>query len=203
MASAHPNLDPYTAKAENNSVSPHDKIKDLHEIIKSVEVGMLTTRSASGHMHSRAMIPVAPSSDSQTTLFFFANKASHKFEEIENDAHVNVSFSNPKTTNWVSYSSIAKITQDKELIKKHWHSSLSAWFGDLKDGVHKGDENDPRVAIIEVVPNEIRYWIATKGSVNRALDVGMNTVTGGVSVPGELRTIDSSEIQLTQGLHKK
>lgn len=73
---------------------------------------------------------------------------------------------------------------------------LSAWFGDLKDGVHKGDENDPRVAIIEVIPDEIRYWIATKGTVGRALETGIHAVTGGVSVPGELRTITSAEVSI-------
>ncbi|KAF9070067.1 hypothetical protein BDP27DRAFT_1382885 [Rhodocollybia butyracea] len=202
-STAHPNLDPYTSKAENNSVSPQEKIKDLHEIIKSVSTGMLTTRASSGCMHSRAMVPTSPQSDIQTSLYFFANKASHKFDEIDNDSHVNVSFCDPKTSNWVSYAGIAKISQDRELIKKHWHAGLSAWFGDLKDGVHKGDEHDPRVALIEVEPNEIRYWIATKGSVGRVLETGYNALTGGVSVPGELRTITTSEIQLTQGLHKK
>jgi len=197
------NLDPYTAKAENNTVSPQEKIKDLHEIVKSVETGMFTTRASDGDMHSRAMAPTALKHDTQTTLFFFANKASHKFDELDNDAHVNVSFCNAKTTSWASYSGVAKVSQDRELIKKHWHSGLSAWFGDLKDGIHKGNEDDPRVAIIEVIPNEIRYWVSTKGAVGRALEVTLDTVTGGVSVPGELRTITSEEIQLTQGLHKK
>jgi len=196
-------LDPYTSKAENNSVSPQDKIKDLHEIVKSVETAMLTTRASSGDMHSRAMVPTTLKHDTQTSLFFFANKASHKFDEIENDGHVNVSFCNVKTTSWASYSGTAKISQDKELIKKHWHTGLSAWFGDLKDGVHKGDEHDPRVAVIEIIPNEIRYWVSTKGSIGRTLETGISAVTGSVSVPGELRTITSSEIQLTQGLQKK
>jgi hypothetical protein len=34
---------------------------------------------------------------------------------------------------------------------------VSAWFDDKKDGVHTGDYNDPRVACIQVVPDEIRY----------------------------------------------
>jgi hypothetical protein len=29
----------------------------------------------------------------------------------------------------------------------------------LKDGVHTGDENDPRVSVIEVIPKEIQYWL--------------------------------------------
>jgi hypothetical protein len=33
--------------------------------------------------------------------------------------------------------------------------SVKAWFGDLGDGIHKGDENDPRVVIIDVTPSEV------------------------------------------------
>jgi len=80
---------------------------------------MLTTRSADGQLHSRAMNPVSrmlsPSicshiddylrlaeKNTQLTLTFLANNVSHKFEEIQNDSHVNVSFLNPETTSWAS-----------------------------------------------------------------------------------------------------
>lgn len=66
----------------------------------------------------------------------------------------------------------------------------ASWFGDLGDGIHRGDENDPRVAVIEVVPDEIRYWYTTKG---RAPDVEIGAVTGKVACPGDLRTISQDE----------
>ncbi|KAF9010667.1 hypothetical protein BDQ17DRAFT_1397328 [Cyathus striatus] len=185
-------LDPYTAKAENTNLTPQEKINGLKEIIKETHTAMLTTRSADGEMHSRAMTPASPYSDTQLTLAFIANNVSHKFDEIQNDSHVNVSFYDTNTTNWASFSGKAKVTTDHETVKKYWSSSTAAWFGDLKDGVHKGDANDPRVAVIEVVPDEIRYWITTKSKIGRA-----------TSVPGELRTITKDEIQLTQGLHTK
>ena len=50
-------LDPYTAKAENNNLTPQEKIDGLHAIVKSVKTGMLTTRAANGELHSRAMAP--------------------------------------------------------------------------------------------------------------------------------------------------
>jgi len=75
----------------------------------------------------------------------------------------------------------------------------SAWFGDLKDGVHKGDANDPRVSIIKVVPDEIRYWYATKGKIGRALEVGVDALTGKTAVPGELRTITKNEVSFVSG----
>lgn len=122
-------------------------VPGLMEIVKSTKTGMLTTRSSDGHFHSRAMVPSSRKSqsflyhtrfsahdhlvqfsyppppaysDTQLTLIFLANNVSHKFEEIENDAHVNVSFCNTTTTSWASYSGKAKVTQDRELIKKHW-----------------------------------------------------------------------------------
>jgi len=161
---------------------------------------MLTTRSANGSFHSRAMNPVAPESDTDLTLTFIANHVSSKFDEIQNDSHVNVSFLNPATSDWASFSGKANVIEDRDRIKKRWSRGSSAWFGDLKDGVHKGDAEDERIALIQVVPEEICYWHATKGRLGTAVEAGLDAMTGGVTVPGEIRTITSDEIRLTQGL---
>ena len=79
------------------------------------------------------------------------------------------------------------------LIHVH-HASTGAWFGDLGDGVHKGDQHDPRVALIEVIPDEIRYWVATKGAVTRTLEIGISALTGKGAAPGQLRTITKEEV---------
>ncbi|EMD37839.1 hypothetical protein CERSUDRAFT_136712 [Gelatoporia subvermispora B] len=164
---------------------------------------MLTTRASDGTLHSRAMAPVGPYTPTQASLVFVANRSSPKFDEIQNDGHVNVSFYDESTTNWASYCGTAKISQDRDKIAKHWHPALSAWFGDLGDGVHKGDQNDPRVALIEVIPTEIRYWIATQNVVTRAVNVAVSAVTGNSAAPGELRTITKEEVQLLEGIHNK
>ncbi|KAH7916575.1 hypothetical protein BJ138DRAFT_1139369 [Hygrophoropsis aurantiaca] len=164
---------------------------------------MLVTRDSNGNLHSRAMNLASPHSNMELNLFFIANNVSHKFEEINNDAHVNVSFYEPSSTNWVSYSGQAKVTQDKELIKKYWSSIITGYIGNLKDGVHKGDQHDPRVAVIEVIPDEIRYWITKHSAPIRAMEVAAGAATGKATSPGELRTITKKEIQLTEGLHTK
>jgi len=196
-------LDPYTAQAQNDSLSPQEKVEGLHAILKRVQTGMLTTRDANGCMHSRAMAPAGPFSPPQVDLVFIANRASHKFDEIQNDSHVNVSFYDESSTNWASYCGVAQITQDKDKIAKHWSAATAAWFGDLGDGIHKGDQHDPRVALIEIVPDEVRYWVVTKGKAGRAMDIAISTVTGKGAAPGELRTITKDEIALIQGLHSK
>ena len=134
-------LDPYTAKAQTDNLTPQQKVDGLHSIVKHVKTGMLTTRDANGFMHSRAMSPagrknfsssvssgaynlIFPSrtafSSHQVDLVFIANRASHKFDELENDAHVNVSFYDEGSTSWASYCGTARITQDKDKIAKHW-----------------------------------------------------------------------------------
>lgn len=74
--------------------------------------------------------------------------------------------------------------------------SIAGYFTDLKDGVHKGDADDPRVSVIKVAPNEIRYWVATSGAVGRALEHAKGAVTGKLTAPGEIRTITSEEVRL-------
>jgi len=205
MASSdkHGTLDPVFSQAVNNSLTPEQKIKGLKEVIKAVGTGMLTSRDKNGYLHARAMTPASPHSETQLNLAFIANNASHKFDELENDAHVNVSFYNEKTTDWASYAGIAKISLDREQIKKYWSPMFAGYFSDLGDGVHKGDVNDPRVALIEVIPEEIEYWVSKHGVIGRTVEVAAAAVTGKGHAPGELRTITKNEIQLTQGLHSK
>ena len=73
-------------------------------------------------------------SPTQVSVVFIANKASLKFDEIENDAHVNVSFYDPSSTNWASYSGVAKVSQDKAKIEKHWSSVYVAVRGASRIG---------------------------------------------------------------------
>ncbi|KAH7888683.1 hypothetical protein F5I97DRAFT_1925221 [Phlebopus sp. FC_14] len=202
-ASEKARLDPYSRLAENKDLTLQEKIKDLHTVISAAKTGMLVTRDPNGNLHSRAMNPATPFSDTQLNLIFLANNVSSKFDEIRNDSHVNVSFCDHSSTDWASYSGRARVTQDKDLIHKHWSHFITGYIGDLKDGVHKGDETDPRVAVIEVIPDEIRYWITKQSYILRTVQVATSAAMGKATSPGELRTINKEEIQLAQGLHTK
>jgi len=202
--SSNPTLDPYTKNAEKTDLTPHVKIDGLKDIVKNCETGMLTTRSREGHLHSRAMTP-AKSNNSQDNLHFvfIGNNASDKFDEIKNDDHVNVSFYDHATTDWISVAGTACVTQDKTFIRNFWSPILAGYFGDLHDGVHTGDIDDPRVSAIEVIPREIRYWVANKGKLAQTVQVAIGAATGKGRAPGELRTITPAEIQLVEGLYQK
>ena len=114
-------------------------LADLHEVVRGAQTGMLTSRASNGCLHARAMAPVGRElqffyffrrhlndencpahSESQVNLVFIANNASPKFQEFQNDDHVNVSFFDKSTTNWASFSGVAKIIEDRSVIKRHW-----------------------------------------------------------------------------------
>ncbi|KAG8702298.1 hypothetical protein FRC12_009220 [Ceratobasidium sp. 428] len=192
--------DEYTKKATNEKLTPQQKIDGLKEILATAKTGMLTTRGTNGELHSRAM---APASTEGLHFVFIANNHSYKTDEIEANPNVNLSFFEPSSSHWVSVAGIATLSQDKEKIKKLWSPLTKAWFGDLGDGIHKGDENDPRVEIIDVTPSEIRYWYATRTKVGMAVDVATSAITGKVASPGELRTITKQELALVEGLNMK
>ncbi|KAI0277398.1 hypothetical protein BGY98DRAFT_1107803 [Russula aff. rugulosa BPL654] len=207
--SSNVQLDPFVAQAQNDNVAPLQKIKDLNKIIQMTETGMLTTRTSDGHLHSRAMTPACPMTEESEppnaliNLVFITNNSTPKCQEIQNDNHVNLSFFHTFSKHWASISGVARVTEDRSVIKKYWSPSIGSYFGDLGDGIHKGDENDPRVSVIEVVPDEIRYWVASSPNLPVSVQEVASTVQGKVTVPGELRTITSEEIQLAQGIGAK
>lgn len=65
--------------------------------------------------------------------------------------------------------------------------------------MHKGDKGDPRVAVIEVVPDEIKYWISKQSRISRAVQVTMSAVVGKATAPGELQTIRKEEVSAVYG----
>lgn len=75
--------------------------------------------------------------------------------------------------------------------------SVSGYIGNLGDGVHKGDEGDPRVAVIEIIPDEVKYWISKQSAISRTVQVAVGAAMGKATAPGELRTIRKEEVSAT------
>jgi hypothetical protein len=49
-----------------------------------------------------------------------------------------------------------------------------------------------------VVPDEVRYWLATSGSISRGVQEIASAVQGKVAIPGELRTITKGEVSASR-----
>ncbi|TIB98118.1 hypothetical protein E3Q18_02161 [Wallemia mellicola] len=191
-------MDPYAAKSSTEA-TPQEKLDIFNSIIQPVKTSMLTSRNADGFLHSRAMSPVAVD---HLTYYYIANIKSGKTKEFQNDSHVNISYYDPSSTSWASLAGRASVTQDQSVIDKVWNPSLKAWFGDLKDGKHTGDKDDPRIMVIVVKPESLHFWHNTSSKIGFAYEVVKGAVTGETAAPGELITIEHDEIKLISGLKK-
>jgi general stress protein 26 len=187
--------DPYKAANLDNDVSLEQKIKDLSEFAKKSKFGMMTTRDAgSGTLASRCMALAATESDG-LDLLFYTNTESHKTDELASDPHTNIAFLN-NSGEWASIAGRAQVlADDRDLVKKHYDSSLRAWLGDLGDGVHDGSENDPRIAIIRVVADSATYAVSSANVVSRAAEVAKGVVTGKPAQVNRLREITRADVE--------
>lgn len=68
---------------------------------------------------ARSVSSIPPSSTSSSPVYsFYINTESGKLDDVETDPHVNVSFLDAKTTDWISISGKAVLNTDKSKVKK-------------------------------------------------------------------------------------
>ena len=129
-------------------------------------------------------------------FLFLANVHSRKFDDLRNSDTASITFQDSSSQNWVSIAGKAtKASNADPRIKELYSKTISAWFGDLGDGVHNGGPEDPRMALIEVKPHYIVYWKSTVGAIGFAKEVAVATATGKVANTGVTREFESADIE--------
>lgn len=61
-----------------------------------------------------------------------------------------MSFIGSEKGEWASISGEASIVTDRVAVRKWYNPLLKGWLGDLKDGVHDGGPEDPRIGIMNI-----------------------------------------------------
>ncbi len=98
----------------NASPSTSKKLDELYDLIDDMEIALMTTRRADGHLVTRPMATQdrGPLAD----LWFVTNIETHKTDEIEQDPHVSLGYYDDGSKEWVSVSGTATISQDRAKI---------------------------------------------------------------------------------------
>jgi len=141
----------------------------LREMIKDIDLCMLTTVDESDDLHSRPM-SLNGDVDEEGNLWFFTSSNSHKASEIERTPNVNVSFIDSRRQHYVSISGMAELVHDKEKIKELWKPVLKAWFPDGPD--------QPDVALLKVTVNKAEYWDGPSSTIAQAISFVSAIITG-------------------------
>jgi general stress protein 26 len=159
-----------------DSQNRDEQIKKLRELIKDIDIGMLTTVDEDGSLHSR---PMSTNSEVEFDgdLWFFTYASSHKVTEIEHQEQVNVSFSDPHKQKYVSVSGQAELVRDRTKLQELWKPQLKAWFPKELD--------EPDIALLKVSVEKAEYWDAPSSFVAHTIGLVKAVTTGEKASPGE------------------
>jgi general stress protein 26 len=166
------------------------KLEQLYQLIDGIEIAMFTTRRADGHLVSRPMATQAPAPGAD--LWFVTDLSTNKMDDLELDAHVNISYYRDRTREWVSVSGIAKLTQDREKIRELYRPDWRAWFSG--SGATAGTADDPRIALIGVTAESVVYMKSDKPAPVVLFEVLKGIATGETPDAGEVRRLSKREL---------
>jgi len=172
-------------------VPTEKKLDDLYALVDGIEVAMFTTRRADGHLVSR---PMQTQERNEVADFWFVTDGdTHKLDELENDRHVNLSYYRDRTREWVSVSGTARISRDRELIRRLYRPDWRAWFGD-EGGERDGGPGDPRLTLVMVDADTVVYMKSDTPRPVVLFEVVKGMVTGQQPDVGSVRTLERGEL---------
>jgi general stress protein 26 len=185
--------DPSVAKQYDRDTPKDQQWKELYEMIDGKKISILSTYRGGVGPVGRSM---AVAKRAGPDILYLANKHSRKFSDLEKNKEVQITFQDSKTQDWISITGTATTTSnDDPRIKELYSTGVSAWFGDLKDGVHDGTWKDPRMSLIEVQSKYIVYWKKETSALGFMKEVGAAALTGGVAQTGVQREFSGEDIK--------
>jgi general stress protein 26 len=167
------------------------KIDELYGLIRGIETAMFTTRRATGQLVSRPM--ATQDRIEGADLWFVTNAEAHKLDDLTVDPHVNCSYYNNRTHEWVSVSGLARVSRNRARIRQLYQEDWKAWFGD-KGGERDGGPNDPRIALILVEAELATYMKVNKPRPVILFETLKAKVTGSRPVMGDIKEVTGAEL---------
>jgi general stress protein 26 len=162
------------------------ELSKLYEHIDDIEIAMMTTRRADGHLQSRAM--ATQKRVEGADLWFVTSDGTPKLRDLAADPHVNLSYYKDRTREWVSVSGIATITRERRKIHELYAPDWRAWFPDEGDPRH-GTKDDPRLVLIGVDVHAAVFLEVNKPQPVVLFEVIKGWVTGTAPDIGEMHHV--------------
>jgi general stress protein 26 len=178
-----------TEANEGEPVSSEQKCEDMFELIKKIDICMMTTRSADG-LVTRPMS--TQMQDDNGDLWFMTTVDTHKIDEIEADPQVSLGYF--KDGEWVSVAGTARVVREPSMIHEMYKADWKAWLPD-EGGDKDGGPSDPRIVLLQVKPTSIHYFVRTIPKPLVTFQLAKAVVTGSPPKIGEERHIDRDELR--------
>jgi len=154
-------------------------IRRVHDLIKDINIAMLTTSRPDGTLHSRPMATQQTNFNGE--LWFFTAEDSLKVDETQERPAVNVSYADAGHNRYVSVSGRGTLVHDRKMVEELWNPMYKAWFPKGLD--------DPQLALLRVDVEEAEYWDAPSSTMVHVVGFVKALLTGKQYAPGEHATI--------------
>jgi general stress protein 26 len=161
-------------------------LQKLYEHVDDIEIAMMTTRRADGHLVSRAMATQKRAAGAD--VWFVTRTGMPKLDEIEADPHVNLSYYKDRTREWISISGLAFATTDRARIRELYMPDWKAWFPDEGDPRH-GTPDDPRMVLIGVNVHAAIFLEVNKPQPVVLFEIAKGWLTGSMPDIGEMHHV--------------
>jgi len=162
-------------------------LETLYTHIDEIEIAMMTTRRADGHLQSRAMATQKRAGGAD--LWFVTLDGAEKLHDLSADPHVNLAYYKDRTREWISVSGIASISRDRAKIHELYAPDWQVWFPKEGDPRH-GTKDDPRMVLIGVDIHAAVFLEVNKPQPVVLFELVKGWVTGSTPDVGELHRVD-------------
>lgn len=133
---------------EKDIQNKQEAVNKLQQLVKEVNIAMLTTLSDNNEMCSRPMGTAQV--DDNGDIWFFTKEYSDKAGEISQHKKVSVTYSDSGKNTYLAVTGHATVVDNKAKMKELWNPILKAWF---PDGL-----NDPKIALLHISTEDALYW---------------------------------------------
>lgn len=139
--------------SEAQEVTGTEAIARVKELVEDIDLTMLTTQDAAGHLVARPMS--TRQMDDSGAIWFFTLEETKKVDEAEAERDVGLSYIDPKGHRYVSIAGKATVIGDRAKMEELYTSSLDIWF---EDGLQT-----PGITLLRVTPVECEFWEPKNG----------------------------------------
>jgi len=135
------------------------ELDKFYELVKDINIAMMTTRRADGQLFSRPMANQKRAAGAD--LWFVTSENTAKLRDLGQDPHVNLSYFRDSNMEWISVSGTASLSRDRDKIRELYASDWKAWFPEEGDPRH-GTVDDPRFVLIGVEVHAAQFLEVNK-----------------------------------------
>jgi general stress protein 26 len=160
----------------------------LGELIKDINIAMLSTTAEDGTIRSRPM-GTQQIDLLDGAIWFFTASGSPKTAEILHRKQVNLSYSSIEKQRYVSVSGQAHLVRDNAKARQLWKPAAKIWF---PEGV-----DDPTLMLLRVDVVAAEYWDSPSSKMVQLYGMAKSVLTGnksselGENVHVDLRSMKS------------